>query len=90
MHWGAEDTGRLRGVARHDRLCPQAWAGPAALRARTTFYLSAPYMLRPVRDTRSFASLAHLHFTNSSVTNPLCSWSALLLIATTSIALRRQ
>ena len=62
----------------------------AALRACTTFYSSAPYMLRPVRDTRSFALLAHPPFTNSSFTNPRCPWPALLLIATTSTALRRR
>ena len=52
--------------------------------------LSVPYMLRPGRDTRSFASLAHPPFTNSSITNPRCPWPALLLIATTSTALRRR
>ena len=60
------------------------------MRASTAFYLSAPYMLRPVRDTRSFASLANPPFENFSITHPHCNWPALLLIATTSIALRRR
>ena len=45
-HWGAEETGRHRRVAREQRLCHTAWlpSSLAALRILTTLCLIAPSM----------------------------------------------